>query len=57
MNMDLQEHDYKGMVFMVLYALAPPNLVCDSMSTIGIWVLRAPPPWREPPPETLISRY
>ena len=30
-------------------------LVYDSMSTIGIWVLRATPPWREPPPETLIS--
>ena len=32
-------------------------LVYDSMSTIGIWVLRATPPWREPPPETLIPRY
>ena len=29
--------------------LAPPNLVCDSMSTIGIWVMRATPLWREPP--------
>ena len=34
--------------------LAPPNLVCDSMSTIGIWELHAMPSWREPPPETLI---
>ena len=36
---------------------APPNLLCDSMSTIGIWVLRATPSWWEPPPETLIPRY
>ena len=32
-------------------------LVYDSMSTIGIWVLRASPLWREPPPKTLIPWY
>ena len=37
--------------------LAPPNLVCKSMSTIGIWELRATPSWREPPPESLFPWY
>ena len=37
--------------------LAPPNLVCESMSMIGIWELRATPSWREPPSESLIPWY
>ena len=83
-KVNIEEHGFtraciwmKG--FMVLYIVAPPNLVCNSMSIdwnmgaacyafvagatsrdpysvtlIGVWVLRATPPWREPPPETLI---
>ena len=35
--------------------LAPPNLMCNSMSTIGIWVLHVTPSRREPPPESLSS--
>ena len=37
--------------------LAPPNLVCESMSMIGIWELRATPSWREPPSKSLIPWY
>ena len=36
--------------------LAPPSLVCKSMSLDGMRELRATPSWRESPPESL-SRY
>ena len=37
--------------------LTPPNLVCESMSMIEIWELRATPSWRKPPPESFIPWY
>ena len=37
--------------------LAPPNLVCESMSLIEIWELRATLSWREPPLESFILWY
>ena len=39
---------------MVLYIVAPPNLVCNSMSIIGVWELCAMSSWWEPPLESLI---
>ena len=36
--------------------LAPPSLMCESMSLDGMWELRVMHSWRDPPPES-ISRY
>ena len=42
------------MLYGILWFLAPPNLVCESMSLIRVWELHAMPSWWEPPPESLI---
>ena len=55
---DFQGHVYGWDIFYgLIWFLAPPNLVCDSMSIIGIWELRAMRSWREPPPESIIPWY
>ena len=40
------------MLYGILWFLAPPNLVCESMSFIGEWKLRATLSWWEPPSES-----
>ena len=49
-------YKYVYTLFLNYKVLAPPSLMCESISLVGIRELRATPSWWEPPPESLF-RY